>query len=287
MKKKKMITEEQNLATLKIDKKPAIEILKIINKSDKKVAYCVEKELSRIAEAVKLTIRALKKGGRLFYIGSGTSGRLGIIDAAECPPTFGTDPELVQGTIAGGKGTVFRAREGCEDKEVMGGRDLMRKGLNARDVVVGLSTSGRTPYVYGALKKAKAIGAKTVAIICNPEGPVSEYADVAITPITGPEVIMGSTRMKAGTAEKMILNMISTTAMIKLGRVTGNLMTDMQVTCTKLEERAKRIIVLTTGVDEETAKKLLAENKGDLKRALKKAQRIFDRANKRGKAVSC
>ena len=273
MRKKKMITEEQNLATLKIDKKPAIEILKIINKSDKKVAYCVEKELPHIAEAVKLTVRALKKGGRLFYIGSGTSGRLGIVDAAECPPTFGTDPELVQGTIAGGKGTVFRAREGCEDKEVMGGRDLMRKGLNARDVVVGLSTSGRTPYVYGALKKAKAIGAKTVAIICNPGGPVSKYADIAITPITGTEVIMGSTRMKAGTAEKMILNMLSTTAMIKLGKVTGNLMTDMQVTCSKLRDRAKRIVMLSTGVDENTAEKMLEQSKGNVKVAIEMAKK--------------
>lgn len=263
-----MVTEKQNIKTLDIDKKTTEEIVRIINEEDKKVAPAVEKEIPNIATAIELIVNSLRNGGRLFYIGAGTSGRLGIIDAAECPPTFGTEPELVQGIIAGGDKAIFRAQEGAEDNLKMGGEDLMLRELSSSDVVVGLSTSGRTPYVIGALEKAKSIGCKTIAIGCNPNSEISKHADVSISPIVGPEVITGSTRMKAGTAEKMVLNMLSTTTMIKLGKVSGNLMTDISTASNKLMERGKKIIMSIAEVDYEVASKMLKKAKGHVKVAV-------------------
>ncbi len=263
-----MITESINQSSMDIDKRTVPEILKIMNDNDKQVAFAVEKVLPEIAEAVNMIAKALKNSGRLFYIGAGTSGRLGVVDAAECPPTFGVSHSLVQAIVSGGKEAVFKAREGCEDNERTGGRELMKRKLTRKDVVVGLSTSGRTPYVWGALKKAKETGASTVALICNPQGRVTEYADIVICPVVGPEVIMGSTRLKAGTSEKMILNMLSTAVMIKLGKVTGNMMTDMQLSCSKLRERAKNMIMLSTGLDENAAESLLQKNDFNVKKAL-------------------
>lgn len=268
----KMVTEQQNPESMDIDTKSTLEIVRIINEQDKTIAHAVERVLPQIAEAIELVVAALNQGGRLLYVGAGTSGRLGVLDAAECPPTFGTDPDTVQGIIAGGPETVFRAREGSEDREHAGGNDLQERRLSADDVVVGLSTSGRAPYVQGALKTARQIGAKTIAVLCNPTGPIAECADVVINPIVGPEVVTGSTRMKAGTAEKMILNMISTTAMIKLGRVTGNLMTDLQITCNKLRTRATQIVMQTADVDKPAAEAALRQTHGNVKAAIELAK---------------
>jgi len=265
------ITEQLNPDSVDIDSKSIPEILRIINANDRQVADAVARALPSIAEAVAVIVRRLEGGGRLFYVGAGTSGRLGIVDAAECPPTFGVSPELVQGVIAGGNRAVFRAREGCEDNERMGGRDLLRRGLCERDVVVGLSSSGRTPYVRGALRKARELGVSTIALICNESGSVCDYADVAISVVPGPEVITGSTRMKAGTAQKMVLNMLSTATMIRLGRVTGNMMTDMKVSCSKLRERARRMVMRMARVDADTADRALEEAQGDVRAAIELA----------------
>lgn len=247
-----------------LDTLSSLEIITRINENDQTVAQAVQRVLPQIAEAVELLVEALGNGGRLFYTGAGTSGRLGVVDASECPPTFGTPHEMVQGIIAGGRVALFHAREGCEDKDWMGARDLVRRGLRSGDVVCGLSTSGRTPYVLGALRKAREVGAKTIAVYCNPEGSVGQLADVAIVPVTGAEVVAGSTRMKAGTAEKMVLNMLSTATMVRLGRVSGNMMTNMKISCEKLRYRATRIIMQRLGVDEDEAWRLLAESKDDL-----------------------
>lgn len=257
----KLITESVNPGTVGIDKKSVREILAIMNANDRLVPLAVERTIPQIAQAVETIVAALKKGGRLFYIGAGTSGRLGVVDAAECPPTFGVPVETVQAVIAGGRGTVFKARENVEDNEKQGAIDLRRRSFKAGDVVVGLSTSGRTPYVCGALRMARALGAATIAVICNPEGRVRDFADIVICPIVGPEVITGSTRLKAGTSEKLVLNMISTTVMIKLGRVDGNMMSHMQITCGKLKERAINTLMLRGNLDRTAAEKLLKKHK--------------------------
>lgn len=269
-----MITETLNKDSLDIDRKSTAEILKIINENDKKVAFSVEQAIPQIKQAVDLLVQTVNNGGRVFYIGAGTSGRLGIVDAAECPPTFGVDHEMFQGIIAGGRNAVFRAREFCEDKESMGKSDLARRGFCSHDAVVGLSCSGRTPYVLGALKKAKEIGAVTITVICNPEGILTQYADVAIKLVTGPEVIMGSTRMKAGTAEKMVLNMLSTATMIRTGRVVGNMMAGMQISCEKLKQRAIRMLSVSTGINEGDAVLLLKKHKGNVRKAMDEARTI-------------
>ena len=266
------VTEAVNENSLDIDSKPVSEILKIINDEDKKVALAVEKALPEIEQAVELLVKTVENGGCIFYIGAGTSGRLGIVDAAECPPTFGVSDETFQGIIAGGKRAVFKAREFCEDKEHMGAVDLGKRGFSSKDSVVGLSCSGSTPYVLGALKKAKSIGATSIAVICNPEGILTEHADVAIRLVTGPEVITGSTRMKAGSAEKMAVNMLSTATMIRTGRVCGNMMADMQISCKKLEERAVQMIVKSTGVSQGKAIELISKNNGNLRKTLKDAK---------------
>ena len=262
------ITESPNPDSANIDRMSSLEIVRLINQNDRVVASAVEAVLPAIAEAIDLIAEALRAGGRLFYVGAGTSGRLGVVDAAECPPTFGTEPDRVQALIAGGQRAMFLAREGEEDNAEQGGADLLARGLASGDVVVGLSTSGRTPYTRGALEAARKVGAHTVAVICNPTGPIARHADVLINPVTGPEVIMGSTRMKAGTAQKMVLNMLSTGAMVRIGRVSGNRMADMNVSCEKLRVRAARMISMETGVSEEEAVRALDEANGSVRGAI-------------------
>ncbi|MEJ5306231.1 MAG: N-acetylmuramic acid 6-phosphate etherase [Ignavibacteria bacterium] len=266
---KNLLTEQRNPNSMDIDSKSTIEILRIINEEDKKVPYAVEKEIPYIAQAVEFVVDSFKKGGRLLYFGAGTSGRLGVVDAAECPPTFGTPHELVQGFIAGGREAMFVAQEGAEDKEENGANDVLKANVTSKDTVVGIAASRRTPYVVGAIKKAKELGAKTVFITSNPRKEFNiKEVDVAICPEVGPEVIMGSTRMKSGTAQKLILNMITTTAMIRIGKVYENMMIDLQMTNQKLVERSKRIVMIITGVSYEEAEKYLKEAKGNVKTAL-------------------
>ncbi len=269
-------TEAQNKNSKNIDELDTLKILEIINNEDKTVAYAVEKELKYITKAVDIIVKAFKNGGRLFYVGAGTSGRLGIIDAAEMPPTFGTEPNLIQALIAGGKKTVFRSQEGVEDREVEAIKNLRKLRLSDQDIVCGIAASLRTPYVASALAYAKSIGAKTILISTNSRKILNnknftnlkEIIDVAICPEVGPEVIAGSTRMKSGTAQKMVLNMLSTASMIRIGKVYGNLMVDLKMNSRKLEERAKRIIMLITGVDYDTADTFLRKSGGNVKIAL-------------------
>ncbi len=265
---KNLITEKRNPNTMDIDSKSIEDILRIINNEDKNVPFAVEKEIPFIKQAVEIIVNALKNNGRLIYIGAGTSGRLGVLDASECPPTFGTRPEMIQGIIAGGHIALINAQEGAEDKKEQGGIDLMSLNFIAKDVACGIAASRRTPYVVGAIEKAREVGAKTIYITCTPRDEMNLKVDVAICPVVGPEVIMGSTRMKAGTAQKLVLNMITTTAMIRLGKVYGNMMVDLQMNSKKLEERSKRTVMTVTGVDYETAVKILGEAKGHVKTAL-------------------
>ncbi len=259
-----------------IDACSVTEILAIINADDQKVAAIVGKEIPYIAQAVELIVAAFKKGGRLIYVGAGTSGRLGVIDASECPPTFGVSPEMVQGIIAGGDAAMFRSQEGAEDKEENGAKAINEKNVSDKDVVFGLAASMRTPFVIGAVKQAKKLGAKTVYLTTNPRSKLSsdefselsQTIDIAICPEVGPEIIMGSTRMKSATAQKMILTMVTTTAMIRLGKVYENMMIDLQMTNLKLKERAKRIVMTITGVDYETALNYLEKANGHVKTAL-------------------
>lgn len=250
-------TEQENERTKNIDILSTLEVLKLMNDEDKKVAYAVEKELEHIKEAVELIYEKMAAGGRLIYSGCGTSGRLGILDAVECPPTFGTDPELVQALIAGGVMAFVKAVEGAEDSQELGEEDLKAIEFSEKDVLVGIAASGRTPYVIGAVSYAKRIGAKTISVTCSTNSPLIALTDVAITLQTGPEVITGSTRLKSGTAQKMVLNMLSTTVMIKLGKVYGNLMVDLKATNEKLVERAVMIVRTITGADDTTVRKTL------------------------------
>lgn len=265
---KSLTTESRNQNTLDIDKVSTIEMVKKINEEDKKVAEAVEKELPQIAEAIDGIVERLKKGGRLIYIGAGTSGRLGILDASECPPTYGVSEELVQGIIAGGQEAIFRAQEGAEDSKELAINDLKEKNLRELDVVVGLAASGRTPYVIGGLEYSNEIGALTVSVTCNANSAVANTAKIAISPVVGPEVVTGSTRLKSGTAQKLVLNMLSTGSMIKLGKVYGNLMVDVQSTNEKLVERAKKIVSEATGVDTDIAAEYLSETKSNVKLAI-------------------
>lgn len=261
----KLTTESRNQNTLDIDKVSTLEMVKKINDEDKKVAEAVEVELPKIAEAIDGIVKGMHKGGRLIYIGAGTSGRLGILDASECPPTYGVSEELVQGIIAGGKEAIFRAKEGAEDSKELAVEDLKLKNLNENDTVVGLAASGRTPYVIGGLNYANEIGALTVSVTCNANSEVSKAAKISIAPVVGPEVVTGSTRLKSGTAQKLILNMLSTGVMIKLGKVYGNLMVNVRATNEKLVERAKKIVCEATGVQREEAEKVLNETDFDVK----------------------
>lgn len=264
-----LITEKRNPNSFGIDCKSTEEIVKIFHNEDRKALEAVERESDSIGEAIELVVDAFKRGGRLFYIGSGTSGRLGVLDASECPPTFSTDPELVQGIIAGGDTALRRSIEGAEDYPENGANDLVKAGVTEKDVVMGISTSGQTPYVLGALEKADELGAKTIFFSCNPPAKeIVELVDLCITPIVGPEIIAGSTRMKAGTATKLVLNTITTSSMIKIGKVYNNLMVDLQTWNVKLVARAKRIIAEITGVDHDTAGEYLEKAEGDAKVAI-------------------
>lgn len=273
---RRLTTEQRNPRTLKIDRLSIPEILESINREERTVTLAVRKEIRHIARAVQLIARALRSGGRLIYVGAGTSGRLGILDASECPPTFGTSPEAVQGIIAGGMESVFRSREGSEDHEEDGMRAVRLKKVGRRDVVCGIAASARTPFVVGAVKEAKRRGASTVYLTTNPRSvlrkpdfaELRKYIDIAICPDVGPEVIMGSTRMKSGTAQKLVLNMLTTAAMIRLGKVYGNMMIDLKMNSRKLQERAKRVVMIATGVDYETAARKLEEAGGHVKTAL-------------------
>lgn len=263
-----LTTEERNKASMKIDASSLSEVLKIINSEDKKVAFAVEDELPYIEKAVELVVDAIKRGGRLFYVGAGTSGRIGVQDAVECPPTFGTPPELIHGIVAGGRPAMFKAQEGAEDHEENGEDEIVAHGVNENDVVCGIAASRRTPFVVGAVKKARSLGAKTIFVTTNPRSQFNLDVDVAICPEVGPEVIMGSTRMKSGTAQKMVLNMITTAVMIRLGKIYENMMVDLQMTNKKLEERSKRIVMLITGVGYDEAERVLKEAGGHVKTAV-------------------
>lgn len=264
----KLVTEGRNPHTLNIDSVSTLEMVEMMNMEDKKVALVVEKAKVNIANAIDVIAERLKSGGRLIYMGAGTSGRLGILDASECPPTYGVSDELVQGIIAGGYTAIFKAVEGAEDDAELGKNDLIEKNLNESDVVCGIAASGRTPYVTGAMKYAKEVGAAVISITMNPESEMAKIAEVPISVVVGPEAVMGSTRMKSGTAQKMVLNMLSTGAMIKLGKVYGNLMVDVKASNEKLYTRAKRIVMLATDKSEEIVNKYLEETDFDVKLAI-------------------
>lgn len=255
----KMVTESRNAASTHIDQLSTLQMLQVINNEDKQVPLAVEKVLPEIAQLVDKVADAFLKGGRLVYSGAGTSGRLGILDASECPPTYGTPHEQVIGLIAGGHQAIFRAVENAEDKPELGEQDLKNIQFNENDVLVGIAASGRTPYVLGALAYANSVGATTAAISCNPNSPIANAADIAITPVVGAEVVTGSSRMKAGTAQKLVLNMITTGAMIRIGKVFGNLMVDVEATNAKLIERQTKIVMEATDCDRTTAENALQQ----------------------------
>lgn len=254
-----LLTEEQNPASSRIDSLSTAEMMKVINDADREVAYAVGREIPAIAKAVDQIVERLETGGRLFYLGAGTSGRLGVLDASECPPTFNTPPELVQGVIAGGDRALRWAVERAEDDPEQGRKDLTERGFCGRDALVSIAASGRTPYVLGAIGYARELGSLVIGISCVPDSAVNQLSDIAITPVVGPEVITGSTRMRAGTATKLVLNMLSTGALIRLGYVYGNLMVNVQPTNVKLEDRAKRIIASATGTSYDEAGTLLLQ----------------------------
>jgi N-acetylmuramic acid 6-phosphate etherase len=272
-----LLTERANPASRDIEGRSTVEILQIINQEDQKIADAVAAEIARIAEAVDAVVDVIRNGGRLFYIGAGTSGRLGVLDAAECPPTFHVSRELVQGIIAGGEAALARATEANEDDPSAGERDLMAREFTSRDALAGIAASGRTPYVLGAVAVARALGALTIGISCTPDSELSRAVKISIRPLVGPEVIAGSTRMKAGTATKLVLNMISTAVMIRLGYVYGNLMVNVEPKNSKLADRAKRIIAASAGVNYEKAGELLAQSAGNVKVAIVMSRLVMDR----------
>jgi N-acetylmuramic acid 6-phosphate etherase len=264
-----MITTEQvNPNTTEIDSLPTLEALRIINNEDKKVAEAVEKVLPAIARAVDAVVERLERGGRLFYIGTGTSGRLGVLDASECPPTFGVSTDMVQGVIAGGYEALYRPVEASEDDFEAGAKDLQDRGVVANDVVVGIAASGRTPYTIGAVRYARRVGALTVCVTCNEDTELARAVEIPIEPIVGPEVLAGSTRLKSGTAQKLVLNMLSTMTMVRLGYVTGNRMTNLMTRNTKLRQRALGIVMAECDLDEATAKSILETADWDLRVAI-------------------
>ncbi|MDR2008646.1 MAG: N-acetylmuramic acid 6-phosphate etherase [Alphaproteobacteria bacterium] len=265
---KKIATENRNPNTLDIDRVSTLEMVQKINNEDKKIAIAIEKELPHIAAAIDIIVDKLSKGGRLIYAGAGTSGRLGILDASECPPTYGVSPELVQGVIAGGMEAVFKSVEGAEDSKEMAVADLKNLNFSAKDVLVGIAASGRTPYVIGALEYANGLNAETIAIANSKNSPIGNTAKIKIEVEVDAEVITGSTRMKAGSAQKMILNMLSTGTMVKLGKVYSNLMVDVQALNAKLVERCKKIFMEATGADYATAEEYLNNSKYNVKAAI-------------------
>ena len=263
-----LLSEEKNRASERIDRVSTVELLQIINREDQTVADAVSQEIPRIAAAVDAIVERFRQSGRLFYLGAGTSGRLGVLDAAECPPTFGTPAERVQGLLAGGEAAIFRASEGSEDDPKAGQADLEARGFGPKDALVGITASGRTPYVLGAVAYARSLGALTVGLSCNPESQLSRTVDLAITPVVGPEVIAGSTRMKAGSAQKLVLNMISTAVMVKMGYVLGNLMVKLQLKSEKLIARGRRIVAEVAGCDDDVAARALAQADHDVRVAI-------------------
>lgn len=285
-----LLTEQPNPASAEIDLLDTVGILSVINSEDRKVAEAVQAEIPQIARAVDAIVAAIRSGGRLFYIGAGTSGRLGVLDAAECPPTFDVPYDLVQGIIAGGEKALARATEVSEDDPQSGAADLIQRGFQSGDVLVGIAASGRTPYVLGAVKKARELGAVTVGISCTPNSTLSAAVDIPIAPLTGPEVVSGSTRMKAGTATKLVLNMLSTATMIRLGYVYGNLMVNVQPRNEKLRDRARRIVAKAGEVDEQIASRLLQEAGQSVRTAIvmartglsrEEAERLLERSQGR------
>jgi N-acetylmuramic acid 6-phosphate etherase len=262
------ITEQENPRTRELSSLPTAEIVRLMNEEDAGIAAAVGRVLPDVVRAVEGVVERLKNGGRLFYVGTGTSGRLGVLDASECPPTFGVSPELVQGIIAGGYDALYRAVEASEDDKEAGAHDAAERGVGARDALVGIAASGRTPYTIGAVEYARRVGAFTAALTCAPGSPITKAAEVAIVPVVGPEVVAGSTRLKAGTAQKMVLNMISTATMIRLGYVTGNRMTNLLPRNTKLRARSLRILAAESGLDERAARDLFERAGEDLRVAL-------------------
>ena len=272
------LTEQRNPRSMRIDQLSTIEIVDLINAEDRMVAEAVGEERAAIARAVDIVVDCFSNGGRLFYVGAGTSGRLGVLDASEMPPTYGTDPEMVQGIIAGGYAALVRAQEGAEDNPADGAAVMDERGVRAGDFVLGIATSGTTPYVHGALGRARELGARTGFLLCTyPSQELIATHDVVIAPLVGPEVITGSTRMKAGTATKMVLNTITTSAMVRLGKVYGNLMVDLQVTCEKLRDRGQRILVETLRVERDRAAELLEAAGGHVKTAIVMGRLDVDR----------
>lgn len=263
-----MVTESRNPASAEIDTLSTLEMLQVINQEDQKVALAVSKVIPQIAQAVDAITNAFATGGRLIYMGAGTSGRLGILDASECPPTYGSNPDMVVGLIAGGHKAILKAVENAEDSRDLAQQDLRELQLNERDVVVGIAASGRTPYVLGGLEYATQIKATTVSIACNPSSPMASAADIAILPVVGAEVVTGSSRMKAGTAQKLVLNMLTSGAMIRSGKVFGNLMVDVEATNAKLIQRQTNIVVEATGVTSEEAERALTQCERHCKTAI-------------------
>jgi N-acetylmuramic acid 6-phosphate etherase len=276
-------TEAINPASLAIDKMPVRDIIETVVNEDRKVIAAVLKEKERIAHGIEIIVQALKKGGRVIFVGAGTSGRLGVVEAAEMPPTFGTSPSLVQAIMAGGQDAVFRAKEGVEDNFEEGARSIARLRLGRRDVVVGVSASGMTPFVRGGLTRARKAGAKIIFVTCWPGSELQNFVDLQIAPAVGPEIIAGSTRLKAGTATKMVLNMLTTISMIKVGKTYGNLMVDVQTGSEKLKDRARRILSIVTGISYDEADALLRRAKWNVKAAIvmQKAELTLPQALKR------
>ena len=264
------ITEQENPRSQNLSSQSTAEIVALMNDEDALVAAAVKRVLADVVKAVDETVARLAKGGRLFYTGTGTSGRLGVLDASECPPTFGVSPELVQGVIAGGYDACYRAVEASEDNADAGADDLRQRGFAAGDVLVGIAASGRTPYTVGAIKYARSLGAFTVALTVVPDSPITHAAELSIVPVVGPEVVTGSSRLKAGTAQKMVLNMISTATMVRLGYVSGNRMSNLQARNVKLRDRAVRIVTAETGVDHEAAAAALEAANWSIRDAIEK-----------------
>lgn len=263
-----LVSEGRNPDTMDIDLLSSQEIVERLNQQDKQVPLAVEAVLPQIAQAVDKITAAFKQGGRLIYLGAGTSGRLGVLDASECPPTFGVSDQMVIGLIAGGKEAMFTAQEGAEDNATLGAHDLQQIDFSSKDVLVGISASGRTPYVIGALEYANDLGATTIALSCNPDSPIAEIAQIAISPVVGPEALTGSTRLKSGTAQKLVLNMLTTASMIRLGKSYQNLMVDVRATNRKLIARAVRIVMQATDCQREEAEALLKESHNNAKLAI-------------------
>lgn len=264
----KLVSEKRNPDTMDLDTLSSLELVTQLNNQDHLVPAAIKRELPQIAKAVDAITAAFKAGGRLIYIGSGTSGRLGILDASECPPTFGVENNMVIGLISGGREAVSKSIENAEDSIESGQQDLISQSLSRNDIVVGIAASGRTPYVIGALRYAKSIECKTIAVSCNTDSEVAKYADISITPVVGPEVLTGSTRLKAGTAQKLVLNMLSTASMVKLGKCYQNLMVDVKATNEKLIARATRIVMQATGCNKKEATNVLIQSNYEVKPAI-------------------